>query len=528
MNPARVLGALLLLLLPALLPWGPQGLGATPREVAAGGAAVVALPADLRGLDPGEVMDRTSWRVLSCVFETLVRPGPEPGQVLPALAASWTSSGNGREWVLELRRGVRFHDGEPLTASAAANSLRRFSDPGPRRGRGTFFRCLLGGPTPVVQHVRALDSHSLQIVLREPTPGFLEVLAHPPMAIVAPSMVAPGAGEARPVGTGPFRFVERRSGQRVTLESNPQYWGGAPALDHLVFTVVPRASARQRELARGNADMALAVDLLAVDELKKSGTFRLAPAGGLNSWSLVMNCSRNPWSDIRTRLALQHALPRAVLARNLAGSRMAPATGVLSPRSWAFDETERGYAWRPERARRLLSRVRMPSSEPVLLLYPAESPVLADPGALARKIAEGLTKVGLPVRPRALPPAEFTDCLRRGAYDLALQLEEKGMVDPDLDLYPAWSRENRFPGGTNVSRFSSGRLQDLLVMARSIGEPEHRLRLYGEIQQQLWKAAPTVPLAWSLEVNAWRQELEGVTVDRLGIQDYSRAGLVPR
>ena len=528
MSPARVLGALLLLFLSALLPWGTQGLGAAPRGKPVGGAVVVALPADLQGLDPGEVMDRTSWRVLSCVFETLVRPGPEPGQVLPALAVSWKTSGNGREWVLHLRRDVRFHDGKPFTAADAARSLGRFSDPGPRRGRTTFFRCLLGGATPVLRHVRALDSHTLQIVLREPMPGFLEILAHPPMAIVGPSMVVPEGGEARPVGTGPFRFLERRSGQRVTLESNPQYWGGAPALDHLVFTVVPRASARQRELVRGNADLALAVDLLAVDELKKAGTFGLAPAGGLNSWSLVMNCSRNPWSDIRTRLALQHALPRTALARSLAGSRMAPATGVLSPRSWAFDETERGYAWRPERARRLLSRVRMPSSEPLWLLYPAESPVLADPETLARKIAEGLTKVGLPVRPRALPPAEFTDCLRRGAYDLALQLEEKGMVDPDLDLYPTWSRENRFPGGTNVSRFSSARLQDLLVMARSIAEPEHRLRLYGEIQQQLWKAAPTVPLAWALEVNAWRQELQGVTVDRLGIQDYSRAGLVRR
>ncbi len=528
MKPARILGALILVFLVLLLPLGTRGLGATLRDPALGGTAVVALPSDLQGLDPGEVTDRTSWRVLSCVFETLVRPGPDPGQVLPGLAISWESSGQGREWLLHLREGVFFHDGTPLTAAAVARCLRRFSDPGSGWGGNLFFRSLLGGPTPVVEQVMAVSPHSLRLVLREPMPGFLEILAHPPMAVVAPSMVSAGSGPPRPVGTGPFRFLERRPGQRVTLESNPHYWGGPPSLDHLVFTVVPRALARQRELSRGNADMALAVDLLAVDDLKKAGTFHLAPAGGLNSWSLVMNCSRNPWSDIRTRLALQHALPRAELARDFAGSRMAPATGVLSPRSWAFDETERGYTFRPERARRLLSRVRLPSSEPVLLLHPTESPVLAAPGALARRIARDLSQVGLPVRTRGLPAPEFTDHLRRGAYDLALQLEEKGMVDPDLDLYPAWSRENRFPGGTNVSRFSSGRLQELLEMARSISEPTHRVRVYAEIQQQLWKAAPTVPLAWSLEVNAWRRDLRGVTVDRLGILDFSRAGLVRR
>lgn len=502
---------------------------AAPRAVPAGGTAVIALPAELQGLDPGTATELSTWRVLSCVFETLVRPGAEPGQVQPGLAASWECTGGGLEWTFHLRKDVYFHDGKPLTATAVAMSLRRQFDPlmtpsPSRRGRFSFFRSLLGGKPPVVRQVALLDTDSVRVVLREPVQDFLEILAHPPAAIVSPSMAAARSDGAIPVGTGPFRFVERRPGQRVTLESNLHYWGGRPPLDHLVFTVVPQASSRQRELTRGNADMAVALDLLEVDALKASsaGVLDVVPGAGLNSWALGMNCSRHPWSDIRTRLALQQAVPRADLARRFARSRGLVATGVLSPRSWAWDRTERSRPYEPARARRLLGRVRLPDAFSVDLLYPLRSPVVADPAALATVLAGRLQAAGLAVTPRGLDPEELAARLRQGSYDLALLLEEQGRVDPDVELYPDWSREN---GGTNIARFSSGRLQGLLAMARTAPGRQHRAQLYREIQQQLGEAAPTVPLAWSLEVMARRRSLNGVSLDRLGLLDFSRAWL---
>jgi len=210
------------------------------------------------------------------------------------------------------------------------------------------------------------------------------------------------------------------------------------------------------------------------------------------------------------------------------GTRSQAASGMLSPRSRAWDPNERGYAWDPARARRLLVRVRRPETSEVVLLYPAESPVVADTAGLARRVADNLASVGLAVRPQALPSAELGMCLARGGFDLALLLEEQGWVDADLELYPDWSRENSVPGGTNISRFSSGRLQELLDLARTAPDAEGRVRLYREVQQQLHRAAPRVPLAWSLEVTAHGQRLRGVTVDRLGILDFSGAWLGSR
>lgn len=501
---------------------------AAPRAVPAGGTAVVALPTELEGLDPGRAMSRSTWRVLSCVFETLVRPGERAGEVVPALAATWESGEGGREWLIHLRRDVYFHDGQRLTAHAVVLSLRRQFDPQitpsvSQRAQYAFWRGLLGGSPGVVKSVSAVDSDTVRIVLREPVRDFLEILAHPPLAIVSPAMARGGDGAA-PVGTGPFRFVEWRSGQRLTLESNLHYWGGRPPLDYVIFTCVPRASARSRELLRGNADFSVALDLLEVDSLKESssGTLEVWTGSGLNSWSLAMNCSRRPWSDIRTRVALQGSLPRSDLARRFARSRGLAAAGFLSPKCWAYDPTLKAPGYQPERAKRLLSRVRAPKS--VDLLYPLESPVVADTQGLALQIAGRLAAAGLSATPRAIDGAELVRRLQRGSYDLALLLEERGVVDPDLALYPAWSREN-LQGGGNYSRFSSGRLQDLLVMGRTVADRTHRRQVYSEVQEQLQEASPAVPLAWSLEVLARRRSLNGVTVDRLGMLDFSRAWL---
>ncbi len=520
----RLVGAVLLVILLILV----HRVAATSRDLPAGGTAVVAIPSDLQALDPALTCDRSTWRVLSCVYETLVRPGPEPGQVRPGLATSWEVSADGLRYTMHLRRDVRFHDGRPLTASAVARSLLRQLDPKAAAsrfggGRFVFLSSLLGGTPPRIQRIIPWGTGSVRIELRQPVRDLLEILAHPPCAVVAPT-VASSSGRSSPVGTGPYRFVENRPGQRVTLESNPGYWGGRPPLDNLVFTVVPQAAARQRELVRGNADLATAVDLLQVDSLKAAGLV-VSPAGGLNSWSLVMNCSRHPWSDLRSRVALQHALPRVKLARMFGGTRSVAATGMLSPRSRAWDPGERGYAWDPARARRLLARIRLPRAMPMALLFPTASPVVADTAGLAGRVADGLASVGLAVRPQPVTAEELEACLARGGFDLALRFEEQGRVDADLELYPDWSRENSIPGGTNVSRFSSGHLQELLDLARTDPDARRRNRLYREVQQHLNRAAPRVPLAWSLEVTAHRRRLRGVTVDRLGILDFSGAWL---
>lgn len=496
---------------------------AAPRAVPAGGTAVVAVPSELEGLDPGRSVRRTSWRVQSCVFETLVRPGERAGEVLPALAATWESGDGGREWRLHLRRDVYFHDGQRLTAHAVALSLRRQFDPevtpsASRRALFAFWRDLLGGNPGVVKSVSAVDSDTVRIVLRAPVRDFLEILAHPPLAIVSPAM-ARGSDAAPPVGTGPFRFVEWRSGQRLTLESNLHYWGGRPPLDYVIFTSVPRASARSRELLRGNADLSVALDLLEVDALKASEALEVWTGSGLNSWSLALNCSRQPWSDIRTRVALQQALPRADLARRFAKTRGLAATSFLSPKCWAYDASLKPPAYSPDRARRLLQRVRLPQG--LELLYPTDSPVVADTQGLALAIAGRLAAAGLSATPRAVDSAEFLRRVQRGSYDLALVLEERGVTDPDVELYPDWSRDNR----GNYSRFSSGRLQDLLDMGRTVADRGHRRNVYAEIQEQLQEAAPAVPVAWSLEVLARRRSLNGVSVDRLGMLDFRGAWL---
>ncbi|MEM9488194.1 MAG: ABC transporter substrate-binding protein, partial [Myxococcota bacterium] len=202
---------------------GPGGSYRAPDTLIVGRAG------DASALDPAVPTDTESAEVIEQIFESLVRYRPESGTFEPGLATRWTTEAGGREWIFELRRGVRFHDGTALDADAVVFSLERQRDPRHPFHRDAFnyWRTAFAN----VQSVAADDSHRVRITLERPYAPFLANMSMYPVAAVSPGAVAKsGADFARqPIGTGPFRFVSWRGG-RIVLERNPDYWGRPAAL----------------------------------------------------------------------------------------------------------------------------------------------------------------------------------------------------------------------------------------------------------------------------------------------------------
>jgi peptide/nickel transport system substrate-binding protein len=487
-----------------------------------GGTLLVDLAGEPASWDPSQVQDLAGWRVLSCLFETLVRPGPRPGQYLEGLARSWRQSRDGREWVFFLRRDVYFHDGRPMNAFSVVFSLRRQFDPQRRPYRTALAQhvvaqSLLGGNPPVLERVEALDEFSVRLVLRQPLQDFLEILCQPAMAVVSPAVVLQ---TDQPVGTGPFRLAEWRAGQRISLRANLHYYRGRPFLDQLVFRSVADPAARAREIERGNADLAASVDPAEADRLKGLPDLVVERRPGTDGAFLYMNCSQLPWSDQRARVGLSQALHRRALARQFYGERGRPAGGVVPPESWAFDGSVKGYAFDRDRAFRLLRDVGR-NYRPQLLVA-RDSRSLARPAEAAAEVARSLQAVGLAVDPRLVENEELRARLSRGDYDLALVVEELGEVDPDLYLYPRWSRSNLRRGGTNWARWSNDPMQNLLTQGRTTSD---RLPVYRDVQRRIQEAAAVVPLAWGPELLAWRRQVRDLGIDRLGLLHFEAAWL---
>jgi peptide/nickel transport system substrate-binding protein len=210
--------------------------GVRPAAAQPVGTLVVGLVAEPVNLDPAQVTDLNSNRVGRRIVETLVTFPEESTQIVPGLAESWTISKDGLRYTFKLRKGVTFHDGTPFTAEAVKFSIERQimpEHPFNKLGKYPFANYFFG----TVKAVEVIDPQTVEIVLKEARASFLAVLTAGAASIVSPTAVRKwGADYAlHPVGTGPFKFVQWDSGQKVVLERNPSYWRFPVKLERVIY-----------------------------------------------------------------------------------------------------------------------------------------------------------------------------------------------------------------------------------------------------------------------------------------------------
>ena len=177
------------------------------------------------------------------LYEGLVKFAPD-GSVLPALAQSWEISGDGLTYVFHLRAGVRFHDGVAFDAAAAQFSLERAlaaDSSNPQRTR-----------INAIGSVRVIDDHTLVLSLSRRSGGLLQSLAWAAFVMVEPKSAA--TNSTRPIGTGPFRFRSWSRGDSLTLERNPDYWGGPATIGGVTFRFISDPTAAYAALMAGDVD----------------------------------------------------------------------------------------------------------------------------------------------------------------------------------------------------------------------------------------------------------------------------------
>ena len=226
-------------------------------------------------LDPGDVTDGESSKVVEQIFDQLVRFAPGTIDIEPSLATSWKSSEDRKTWTFQIREGVKFHDGTDLDGAAVANAFERQRDPNhPHHfddGVWAYWQDLFG----FVEKVE-VGSHPMEVIWRCSTPAppfFLEMLGAFNCSIPSPAALEKHGKAFRrnPVGTGPFQFKSWQSGVEIVLERNAAYWDGAPGLREVVFAVSENPTVRAQRLEAGqNADLIDNLDAISVGKFLKA------------------------------------------------------------------------------------------------------------------------------------------------------------------------------------------------------------------------------------------------------------------
>ena len=320
------------------------------------------------------------------VFEGLVTYDADLN-VVPLLAESWTVSEDAKDWVFTLRKGVRYHDGTPVTAADAAASIRNASrkDVPGAYGTDALLYAYLGGA-----EVAALDEERVRIILPEPIADLPELLV---FIMIIPERCIGAAPETVP-GTGPFRYGSI-DGNRYTFFRNEHYWKGAPDLKELVFVDEKDPKRRVEALMNGDADIITYMDGSHMTEVEKDENLCVIEYDTPVSIPLFLNCFSGPFADVRVRQAVNYATDVREIIEKAAGGAAVPLTGPLSRFHFGFDPHSKPYPYDTKKAWELLAEAGYSDGLELTMYRPTSSP--NESAAIAKCIREQWARVGIKV-----------------------------------------------------------------------------------------------------------------------------------
>jgi len=469
---------------------------------------VIGMEAEPPGLDPGQALGLHTLRVTYQIFETLVTTPDDSTEVLPGLAESWTTSADGLTWTFKLRRGVRFHDGTPLDAAAVKFTFDRVIDPNhPHNKSGKW--SFVSGYLSSVKSVDVVDPLTVRLALKYPTSSLLALLALPNCGIVSPTAFGKNPADfgSRPIGSGRYRIDAWEHGSRLVLRRNDDYWGAKGRPQALVYRAIPDATARVTELLTGGVDLILPIAPDFVERLEKTPQVTVHRKTGLTVWYVGFNVEKKPFTDKRVRQALNHAVNRTAIVRDILKGTGVPATGPLLPGTWAAEPNVRKYAYDPAAAKRLLAEAGYPSGFEVDFWVPESGSGMQSPVEMSTVIQSNLAAVGVKAALKTFEWGSYLGKLRSDApamFALSWFLKSE---DPDLSLYPLFfSKNTPLP---NRSNYVNPDVDQLLLQARQVADRGKRAELYRKAQQVIVDDAPWIFVDHEQQVIATRAAVKG-------------------
>jgi peptide/nickel transport system substrate-binding protein len=498
-NTPWAFGLVLLLALTAI---------AGPVRAQPAGTLVVGLVAEPVNLDPAQVTDLNSTRVGRRIVETLVTFPDESTQVVPGLAESWTISSDGLRYTFKLRKNVKFHDGTALDAEAVKFSIeRQFNPEHPfnKLGKYPFANYFFGN----VKAVEAVDPSTVEFVLKEARASFLTVLTSAAASIVSPTAVKKfGADYAlTPVGTGPFKYASWERGQRVVLEKNPAYWKFPVKFDRVVFRPIVEDQARLTELLTGSLDLIVGVPPDYVAQLESHAKVSLLRQVGSHVWYLGINNEKKPFTDKRVRQAMNYAVNKEAIVRDVLKGTGAVSVGPVLPKTWGADPSLKPFPYDPERAKKLLAEAGYPNGFSTTLWAPESG--MQSPVAMSTVIQSNLKAVGITATIQTMEWGAFLAKLRSKEQELFALSWMSGNEDPDMVMYPLLHSSQHTPVGPNRAMYKNPKFDQLLHEARLATDQAKRAALYRDAQKILMDDPPWIFIDHEVQTAALSKRVQG-------------------
>lgn len=404
-----------------------------PAAAEPNGAIVYATPVLSQNADPTLMVSTADYLVSDMLYDGLVNLGPQ-GKY-PGLAESWEIGADGKTIDFKLRKGVKFHNGDPFSAEDVKFTFEKIisaeSTHSYRRG---FLDSLIG--------VEVLDPHTARFVLKQPWPAFFTTARYALQHIVPKAYyekVGPQGFKANPVGTGPFRLVDLKAGEWSRYEANGNYWAGAPKVKTVTHRLVAEPFTRYAMLERGEADITSGLTGPLLDRVRSNKDFRIIMSKYSGTSGILFNKALFPEAeDRRVRLAVAHAIDRKSIAERLLGNVCEPATGIYTPGTFGFLDGLPQIPYDPAKAKALLQEAGIKPGHKVSFTLHTQS-FAAMPGGpqVLEAIAGNLEAVGFAVERRSVDTDGWLSMMRGGKQP-GIFYSPSGTPDDGGELINTW------------------------------------------------------------------------------------------
>ena len=471
------------------------GKGTAVSDVPAYGDAIVEGSIwDVSGFLTAVTTDASSHEAAGYVFNGLVRYDKNL-KLEGDLAETWEVSPDGKRITFHLRKGVKWHDGAPLTSDDVMFTYRRMIDPRTPTAYGEDFRQVKRAAAPdpqtfVVEYARpfapALASWGMHVLPKHLLSTYPDISKSPL--------------NKKPVGTGPYRFVEWKTGEKTVFDASPDYFEGKPYISRVITRVIPDQATMFLELKSGGVDiMTLTppqyVRQTETAEFKKSFNKYKYTASGYTY--LGFRLSHPFFGDKRVRQAIAHAADKKALIDGVLLGLGQEATGPYKPGTWAFNPGVKKYPHDPGRAKALLAEAGWKEKDGVLVKdgQPFEFTVLTNAGNDARAktaaiLQQNLAEVGIRMKIRTVEWAAFiNEFIDKRKFDAVIL---GWNITPDPDQFDIWHSSKTGPKELNHVGFANPEVDRLLDEGRSTFDLEKRKKAYFRIQEILAEEQPYV------------------------------------
>jgi peptide/nickel transport system substrate-binding protein len=487
-------------------------------------------------LDPAIMSDGVTARVTNQIFETLVKYEKDTTNVVASLAEKWESSPDGKVWTFYLRKGVKFHDGTDFDASAVVKNWDYWANPNnplhaaQLKAGKNFLHYPLEfagfGNDSLITKAEAVDSATVRFTLKSPKGPFLQNMGIFSYVFWSPTALEKAGTESckNPVGTGPFKFVEWKANESVTLEKFAGYWDkpNAAKVDRVVIRNIKDNSQRLAALKAGeiHGTEGLNPDDIKTVQADPNLQVILRPA---NTIAFVeFNYKIKEFQNQKVRQAITQAINKKAIVDKLYGGTGLVATQMQPPALWGYNKELKGWVFDPEASKKLLTEAGFPKglseitwvdgkTEPLIFWYmPVSRPYYPNPKEVGEAIAADLAKVGITVKLQTVDWAVYVDKRAKGEMGLFMLGGTGNNGDPDDFLCSSFCL-----GPNDAPRPTEGfvadkELSDMLKKAAEMTNQAERAPIYQKAEQlihdrvlRVFIANNQPPLAFSKKVSGY-------------------------